>query len=215
MPMTKALPSSAAELHSRVPPNWYDESIRKNPFQRFWHHRRFKEVGSLIEPTGGSMLDIGCADGVFTNVLLEKSNAAQIIGIDVLEDSVRWATDRWKRESRLSFRVADAHILPFLDASFDTVYCLEALEHVFDPGLVLRESLRVLKPGGYAVFLVPTDSLLFRAIWFGWTRLRGAIGDGPHIQSFRNRALGTLARENGFAIGREHLFLLGMLYAVK
>lgn len=50
---------------------------------------------------------------------------------------------------------ADAHSLPFADASFDALVCLEVLEHVMDPAQVLREIARVLKPGGRAWLSMP------------------------------------------------------------
>ena len=70
----------AEELHENIPPDWYYRSIQENIFQRYWHKRRFEEVGALIEPTGGRILDIGSADGVFTKVILDKSKASKIIG---------------------------------------------------------------------------------------------------------------------------------------
>jgi SAM-dependent methyltransferase len=55
--------------------------------------------------------------------------------------------------------VADAHQLPFPDASFEIVLCREMLEHVKDPRVVIREMRRVLIPGGTLVlstrFLFP------------------------------------------------------------
>lgn len=50
---------------------------------------------------------------------------------------------------------ADALALPFTDASFDGVVCLEVLEHVPDPAGVLREVARVLKPGAQAWLSIP------------------------------------------------------------
>jgi SAM-dependent methyltransferase len=45
--------------------------------------------------------------------------------------------------------------LPFVEESFDTVLCTEVLEHVADPGAVVREMARVLKPGGYVITTTP------------------------------------------------------------
>lgn len=54
----------------------------------------------------------------------------------------------------------DIQALSFADASFDLVLTSETLEHVPDPRLGLRETLRVLRPGGRHVFTVPVDPSL-------------------------------------------------------
>lgn len=212
--MTKSS-ASAAKLHEKVPPDWYYRSIRENILQRFWHKRRFREVAKLVEPAGGKILDIGSADGVFSKVLLDHSKAEQVIGIDVLEDSIEWARKHWQSEKKLIFKVGDAHKLEFKDGTFDAVFALEVLEHVFDPQKVLREINRVLKRGGYTVFLVPTDTLLFKLIWFFWTKLRGKIWKDTHIQTFRNDYLVDLSKQLGFQIEENKKFILGMLHVVK
>lgn len=48
-----------------------------------------------------------------------------------------------------------AENLPFDDNSFDFIYSTNVLEHVQNPKLVLKESIRVLKPGGYLQFVIP------------------------------------------------------------
>jgi len=206
----------AADLHRRVPPDWYSRSIRENIFQRFWHNRRFVTVEKLIEPIQGEILDIGSADGTFTQVLVQKSRARRIVGIDVVSASVEFAKERFKQQPKYSFRVADAHKLPFRDACFSAVFCLEVIEHVFDPKQVLCEIYRVLKPGKYAVILVPVEeSVLFRTIWWVWTKWRGKVWQGTHLNVFRNEKLVKLFKKAGFIIEEDKRFLLGMLQVVK
>lgn len=205
---------AAAGLHQNVPPDWYHRSIRENLLQRYWHKRRFQEVGKLIEPKSGRILDIGSADGVFTKVILDKSKAEEVVGIDVLKKSIDWSKRHWK-DKRLKFLVADAHKLPFASASFDGAVALEVLEHVASPEKVLGEIKRVLRPGGYAVFLVPTDNFLFKFIWFFWTKSRGKIWNDTHIQTYSNNYLPRLSRKVGFEVERDKRFILGMLQAVK
>ena len=206
---------SAADLHENVPPDWYYTSIRTNVFQRYWHTRRFQEVEKLAEPVGGRVLDIGCADGVFTKVILDKTRAKEIIGIDVLSGSVKWAKSHWKRNKKMKFEVGDAHKLRFKTRSFDAVFALEMLEHVFEPIKVLNEVKRVLRKDGYAVFLVPSENFLFRLLWPLWCHTRGRIWDHTHLHAYRKDYLVILCKSSGFEIVENKKFILGMLQAIK
>lgn len=211
-----ALPlKTAAELHEHVPPDWYFASIKRNLLQRWWHNSRFSAVEAVIEPVGGKILDIGSADGVFTNVISKKSKASLVLGIDVLPHSVAWANKHW-RGSRMKFMVADAHRLSFPSRTFDAVFALEVLEHVYKPEEVLKEIKRVLKRNGYAVFLVPSDSKLFLFVWFivrnfWWAK----IWNDTHVQSYKKSSLTKISRKIGFKVEVDKKFWLGMLHLVK
>lgn len=63
--MQKVAKKNAAELHKKVPPDWYYQSLKTDLLQRYWHGRRFEEVSMIIEKINGDVLDIGCADGIF------------------------------------------------------------------------------------------------------------------------------------------------------
>jgi ubiquinone/menaquinone biosynthesis C-methylase UbiE len=208
---------TAAELHQNVPADWYFSSMKRNIFQRYWHTRRFGEVEKFIEPTDGKILDIGSADGVFTKVILDKSQAKEIIGIDVLATSVAWANKHWSKVEQLKFKVGDAHNLKFKSNTFNAVFALEVMEHVFNPQDVFKEVKRVLKKNGYFIVLVPSDNFLFNLIWwfvthFWWAR----IWQDCHVQSFSaKQSLATELRKAGFKIEVDHKFLLGMLNLVK
>ena len=208
---------SAADLHESVPPNWYYESLKVDSLQRYWHERRFKEIGKLIEPVKGEVLDVGSADGMFSKVILDKSKASKLIGIDVVKSSVDWAKKHWKRNKRMKFMVGDAEDLKFKTNTFDAVFCLEVLEHVYQPKKVLKEFKRVMKKGGYGIFLVPSDSILFRTVWFLWLHFypRGWVWKETHIQTYRNSYLPKICKEAGFKIEKDKKFILGMLHAVK
>jgi 2-polyprenyl-3-methyl-5-hydroxy-6-metoxy-1,4-benzoquinol methylase len=207
---------SASRLHKNVPPDWYFRSIKRNLGQRFWHKTRFKEVEKSIEKVEGKILDIGSADGVFTKIVLDKSGAQKVIGIDVLKSSVEWAKRHWKKDRRLEFRVGNVNKLDFKTNSFDAVFALEVLEHIPHPELALSEIKRVLKRGGHAIFLIPTDNKLFKSIWFFWTKYGpGRIWDDCHLQSYTNDSLEKLSKRVGFKIEENRKFLFNMLQIIK
>lgn len=208
---------TAEELHKSVPADWYNESLKVDALQRFWHKTRFREVSNVIDKVDGQILDIGCNDGTFSSVILNKSGAKKLIGIDVIKKTVDWANKHWKKNKKMQFRVADAHKLPFKADTFDAVFALEVLEHVFNPVKVLKDVKRVMKKGAYAVFLVPSDNLLFRIIWYFWLKFypRGKIWRDTHIQTYRDNYLVTVSKKAGFKILVDRKFLLGMLHLVK
>ena len=205
------------KLHEQVPPDWYYQSIKLDPLQRYWHKRRFEEVSKLIEPVKGEILDIGCADGMFSKVVLDKSKARKLIGIDVLKTSVAWANKHWAKTRKMKFMIGNAHKLKFPNGTFDAVVALEVLEHVYHPLDVLKEIKRILKKNGYAVLLVPADSSLFRIIWFFWLHFypRGWVWRETHIQTYKNNYLPKLCKNAGFEVEANNKFILGMLQAVK
>jgi SAM-dependent methyltransferase len=205
----------AKNLHNQVPPDWYESSVKVNLFQRFWHQRRIKEVGRFSERLSGKVLDIGSADGYFTRHLLDFTKASKIIGIDILENSVKYANKRYHHLRSLSFQKGDAHNLKFKTGEFSAVYMLEALEHVYDAQKVLLEIYRVLKPGGYTIILVPSENWLFRLGWPVWLHTRGKIWHDTHLNFFSGTKLSQLMKKCHFTNINTHTFILGMLLLVK
>lgn len=204
------------DLHEHVPANWYFESLKIDPFQKYWHNTRFREVKKMITPAD-YVLDVGCADGVFSNIIFKKSRAKKFIGVDIVKTSIDWAKKHWKKERNMKFMVGDAHQLNFNDNTFDAVFCLEALEHVVNPVKVFKEFKRVMKKDGYGIFLVPSDSHLFKIVWWLWLHFypRGWVWKETHIQSFRNNYLPIACKKAGFTIEADRKFNLGMLHLVK
>jgi len=206
--------SEAAILHRNVPPDWYQRGIKENFFQKLWHYWRFENLGKLIETSGGEILDIGCADGTATKFILEQSKADLVVGVDVLQKSVDYAQKRFISK-KLKFLMAEAEKLPFEKNQFEAVFCLDSIEHFFEPEKVMEEIRRVLKKDGYLVILVHTNSLLFRIIWFFWENTRGWVWKGTHVRKFSPEQLRKLIKDAGFEMIVEKKFLLGMYQVVK
>jgi ubiquinone/menaquinone biosynthesis C-methylase UbiE len=206
----------ARENHKDVPANYYEQSIRTNLGQRFWHNARFEQLKKMISPNkDAKVLDIGSADGTFTNVILENLKPKALWGIDVLESSVKYARRKFDNRSDVSFKVADAHNLPFSDSFFDWVFCLEVMEHVASPQKVISEIRRVLRKNGQAVILVPAENTLFKIIWWFWKKGKGKIWKESHLQDFGKTSLKDFFVKAGFDVTEERYFLMRMLYIAK
>ncbi len=110
-------------------------------------------------------LDIGCGHGWYTCEMVRAGY--QMIGIDQSQVQIEMA-QRYAQEQKVdgTFQQADAVTLPFEGDTFDFAYAINVLHHVVDPEAqlrVLKEIVRVLKPGG-VFFLqeVNTKNPLFR-----------------------------------------------------
>lgn len=106
-----------------------------------------------IRPTD-SILDLGCGPGSITADLAALVPQGRVLGLDavasVLEQARAFAAAHGV--GNVVFEVADANALDCRDGEFDVVFCHQLLQHVNDPVGILREMLRVTKPGGIVAF---------------------------------------------------------------
>ena len=121
------------------------------------HIHRYLMAADLC--AGAVVLDAACGAGYGTAILGER--AAQAFGVDVDEDAVAYAEQRYGREG-VSFKAASVTGLPFTDATFDVVVSFETLEHLVEQDEMLAEFRRVLKPGGTLVISTP-DKPIYNA----------------------------------------------------
>jgi ubiquinone/menaquinone biosynthesis C-methylase UbiE len=110
----------------------------------------------LLHPSPGrQLLDVGCGNGDDVRALAARvAPTGRVIGIDhtrTMIDKARAAGVPAGAE----FHVADAHELPFADASVDAARVERTLQHVADPVQVLAEMARVVRPGGVLVASEP------------------------------------------------------------
>ena len=79
----------------------------------------------------------------------------------------------------------------------------------------LKEIYRVLKPGGYLVIGQDTDSLLFRTVWWLWTKWKGSVWAGSHINCSEPKEIILLLQKNDFLIKRIKYLNLNMEIFIK
>jgi SAM-dependent methyltransferase len=90
---------------------------------------------------------------------IAATTGCSVVGLDVHEQAVATASSLAARRGmaeRAEFRSADATgPLPFSDASFDAITCIDAINHFSDRPRVVVEWARLLKLGGRLLFTDP------------------------------------------------------------
>jgi SAM-dependent methyltransferase len=123
------------------------------PFLHELHAAMLRKLDRLFLrhiPRGGTVLDAGCGRSLFTEIRAEWPFA--IVASDVDHALLR---SRQRDFPQVRWTVADAHPLPFGDASFDALFAGELLEHLPEPREALVEFHRVLRPGAPLILTTP------------------------------------------------------------
>lgn len=165
---------------------------------------------------GAKVMELGCGAGQFIRQIKAIRPDLTCHGSDISEHALALAK---KTNDGVVYDLSSEKKLPYEDASFDAVFIFDVLEHVLDPGAIIAETKRVLKPGGVFYAFVPCegDPLSF------WNFLRKCnIGSdltkmyAGHINRFSKKELVNLVTSFGFEVKRirysEHVIgqLLGL-----
>jgi len=95
-----------------------------------------------IELTGKAILDAGCGRGFARNIV--AADGGSYMGVDLVANG-----------EGFPLACAEASRLPFPEATFDGVFCIDVFEHIPDGDRAAREFYRVLRPGGFLFLSVP------------------------------------------------------------
>jgi 2-polyprenyl-3-methyl-5-hydroxy-6-metoxy-1,4-benzoquinol methylase len=175
--------------------NTYDKYGSSNPLVRrlmSGFERDLDELLELVSP--GSLLDVGCGEGVLVHRWAKRLGAARVVGIDLEEESIQagWAE---RQAPNLEYRVMEAANLPFADGEFELASAIEVLEHLPDPEHTLSEMARCAR--GHLLVSVPREPL-----WRMLNMARGAywpaLGNTPgHLNHWSRRSFAELLSRHG------------------
>jgi 2-polyprenyl-6-hydroxyphenyl methylase/3-demethylubiquinone-9 3-methyltransferase len=132
-------------------PLWRVHSLTLLTGEPFPTGRELRTISDLVSlERGDRYLDLGCSTGLYTRGLARAlDDGGAVVGIDISPSMLGEAARRARRTGAgASFARADAHSLPFADASFSGAVCGGTLNELGDPARALRETRRVLEPGG-------------------------------------------------------------------
>jgi len=130
---------------------------------------------------GREILDVGSGKG--NHLVGFKRNGLKPYGIDKRDECLKIFDEFDIRPCNL-----EKDPLPFEDETFDFVFSKSVLEHVTNTDNFLKESLRVLKPGGKAVMLTPDWGSQCKFFWDDYT----------HVKAFTRKSLQNAMAICGF-----------------
>jgi len=148
---------------------------------------------------GSRILEVGTAAGHVTRLLKRKGGI--VIGIEMDEDLAALATPLCDR-----MIIGDVETLDLdvdVPETFDVILCGDVLEHLKDPGAVLRKLRRRLGPEGYLVVSLPNvahASVRLSLLAGEFTYVREGLLDATHLRFFTLASMVELFNRCGFEI---------------
>ena len=147
----------------------------------------------LAPRSGLRWIDIGCGNGAFTELLIERCAPAEVQGIDPSEAQLAFARAR-PAAHVANFRQGDAMALPFSEDRFDAAVMALVLFFVPDPAKSVVEMMRVVCPGGTVANYVwdmlgggvPLEPIQVEMRAMGVTPLLPPRSDASRIEALRD-----------------------------
>lgn len=187
-----------AFCYDSIPVGFYDRIfLRNRGIQSKWHHHKFRRI---IQEIGHASrhLDFGCGPGTLVSLLPASITA---VGVDIAGDQIAYARQHYAGPAK-EFIPIDSMPLPFADQTFETISCVEVIEHL-DAGTteaIFSEFLRVLKPGGKIIVTTPNYGSLWPVVETLVNRLSDVSYEEQHISKFKRTHLNDLLKKTGFSM---------------
>ena len=144
------------ELYSEIRREAFGEDIGQNSWMTASEQDMFLDW--LHPSTGKKLLDIACGSGG-PSLRIAAKTGCSLVGIDLHKQAISTAKSlaaQRNLKNGAEFRVVNAtEPLPFPDAHFDAITCVDAINHIPNRPSVLAQWERSLKPGGRLLFTDP------------------------------------------------------------
>ncbi len=174
-------PQLQSEQHLQEITDFYDEATAdyafwsKNLNMHYGYMKNFKQFfnrESMLEqmnkevferlslPPNALVLDSGCGTGASSRTLVKQNEDCQVIGLNIVESHLTLGKKLNRQHpsgKRIDLIRTDYHCIPLPNSVADGIFAMESLCHSTNKALWVKESSRLLKPGGRVVI---TDCFL-------------------------------------------------------
>jgi len=155
--------------------------------------RRYELINDYF--TQGNFLDIGCGDCKGWDYL-DLKKFKQIMGIDINKELIKKNKKKFKKAKFYEMDVTKK--LKFKDNSFDNICCVELIEHLKKPEILIKELFKIIKPEGKLIITTPNKSVSIKKFF--------KIKNPYHVREFSIKEFKELVSKYFDLIKIKHVF---------
>ncbi|MDI6840227.1 MAG: class I SAM-dependent methyltransferase [bacterium] len=160
-----------------------------------------KWILNMIKPyLGNRILEVGCGIG---NLTKELKNYGQLVGIDISSYFIQHIKINYPDLEFHKFDITDINVLSLKNKSFDTIVCVNVLEHIKDDCKALVNMFELLQPKGHLLLMVP-------AIQWAYGTMDIRVG---HWRRYSKEELNDKLKQSGFYVERIFFYNLTGLFS--
>jgi 2-polyprenyl-6-hydroxyphenyl methylase/3-demethylubiquinone-9 3-methyltransferase len=188
---------------SELAHRWWDTESEFRPLHQI-NPLRLDWIDQHARLGGKRVVDIGCGGGILADAMARRG--ANVLGIDLATKALKVAQLHALETGTASVEyreVAAEALAGEMPAAFDVVTCMEMLEHVPDPGSVVRACATLVKPGGWLFFsTINRNAKAFLFAIVGAEHLLKMLPKGTHeyARFLRPSELAQACRDAGLSL---------------
>jgi 2-polyprenyl-6-hydroxyphenyl methylase/3-demethylubiquinone-9 3-methyltransferase len=202
MPKTQNVDPNEINKFEQLASRWWDRNSEFKPLHDI-NPLRANWIDNLAPLAEKTLLDVGCGGGILSESLAQRG--AKVTGID-MGDAPLAVANLHKLESGVAVDYQKSTAEDFAvkhQQAFDTVTCLEMLEHVPDPSSVIKACADMVKPGGSVFFSTINrnpKSFLFAIVGAEYVLNLLPKGTHEYAKFIRPSEMATWIREAGLEL---------------
>jgi len=202
MPKTQNVDPNEINKFEQLASRWWDRNSEFKPLHDI-NPLRANWIDNLAPLAETTVLDVGCGGGILSEALAQRG--AKVTGID-MGDAPLAVANLHKLESGVAVDYQKSTAEDFAvkhQQAFDTVTCLEMLEHVPDPSSVIKACADMVKPGGSVFFSTINrnpKSFLFAIVGAEYVLNLLPKGTHEYAKFIRPSEMATWIREAGLEL---------------
>ncbi|MFC1585530.1 class I SAM-dependent methyltransferase [Fibrobacterota bacterium] len=164
-----------------------------------------EDIRDLVPDSARTILDVGCAQGALGKLLVRELHA-RVWGIEyddgMCAEAKKNLTGAWRGDLNRDPLASFEH-----PAAYDLIIFADILEHLMEPGKVLKEACGLLASDGHIITSIPNVnhySTLFSLLFLQkWPYRKRGIHDQSHLRFFTRRNLTSLYHDAGLKVVKE------------